>query len=124
MPTFPEVSLHRVCDDRDAGYRVLVDRHWPQGITFADAALDEWLRDIAPSTKLRRWYGHEGARFKEFARRYRVELRRPPASNAVQHLIELARTRKVTLLTATEDVDHSGARVLQQRLTSRASRSH
>lgn len=123
MPPRRDINLHRVYDDRDAGYRVLVDRLWPRGVTKADAALDEWLQDAAPSTELRRWYGHDVMRFEEFARRYRAELRQAPASLAVQRLIELAQTRTVTLLTATRDVEHSGARVLQERLTSRASRS-
>jgi uncharacterized protein YeaO (DUF488 family) len=118
-----DITLHRVYDRRDAGYRVLVDRLWPRGITRADAALGDWLQDVAPSTELRRWYGHDVARFEEFARRYRAELRLPPASNAVQRLIELAQSRTITLLTATRDVEHSAARVLQKHLTSRASRS-
>jgi uncharacterized protein YeaO (DUF488 family) len=123
MPLRHDISLHRVYEDRDAGYRVLVDRLWPRGLSFADAALDEWLRDVAPSTELRRWYHHDAARFEEFARRYRAELREPPASDAVKRLIAVAQIRPVTLLTATRDVEHSGARVLQERLTSRASRS-
>ena len=112
----PAIELLRVYDAirADAGYRVLVDRLWPRGVTKADVALDEWLKDAAPSTDLRRWYGHDVTRFDEFARRYRAELRRPPASDAVEHLIELSRTRSVTLLTATRDVEHSGARVLHQ----------
>jgi uncharacterized protein YeaO (DUF488 family) len=125
MPLRREIELRRVYDDTDrshAGYRVLVDRLWPRGITKADAALDEWLKEAAPSTDLRRWYGHDVARFEEFARRYRAELRRPPASVAVDHLFELARTHTITLLTATRDVEHSGARVLHQVVTSRASR--
>jgi uncharacterized protein YeaO (DUF488 family) len=120
------VHLQRVYGDGDrgnAGYRVLVDRLWPRGVTWADADLDEWLKDVAPSTELRRWYGHDVQRFAEFSRRYRVELRRPSASVALKHLIEVARTEPVTLLTATHDVEHSGARVLQARLTSRSSRS-
>lgn len=126
MPQRCDVHLRRVYDggDRgDAGYRVLVDRLWPRGITKADAALDEWLKDAAPSTELRRWYGHDVQRFAEFSRRYRAELRRPPASVALKHLVEVARREPITLLTATHDVEHSGARVLQKRLTSRASRS-
>lgn len=108
-------------DDRgDAGYRVLVDRLWPRGIKKADAALDEWLKDAAPSTELRRWYGHDPQRFPEFSRRYRAELRRPPASDAVDHLLGLAATRTVVLLTATGDVERSGARVLGDHLASRA----
>ena len=112
--------MYDLADDR---YRVLVDRLWPRGVTKADAALDEWLKDAAPSTELRRWYGHDVQRFEEFARRYRAELRRPPASIASEHLVELARTEPITLLTATRDVEHSGALVLDRRLTSRASRS-
>ena len=120
-----EIHVGRVYDTDDrtgAGYRVLVDRLWPRGMTKADAAVDEWSKDVAPSTELRRWYGHDVARFHEFARRYRAELRHPPASVAVQRLIELAKTRTIFLLTATRDVEHSGARVLQQSLTRRASR--
>jgi uncharacterized protein YeaO (DUF488 family) len=123
MPPLHDINLHRMYDDRDSGYRVLVDRLWPRGFTFADAALDEWLRDAAPSTELRRWYGHDVARFDEFARRYRAELRRPPASDAVRRLIEFAQIRTLTLLTATRDVEHSGALVLRDHLTSRSSRS-
>lgn len=126
MPQLREIRLRRIYDPGEpngAAYRVLVDRLWPRGVSKADAALDEWLRDAAPSTELRRWYGHDVSRFEEFARRYRAELRRPPASVAVSHLIELARHETIVLLTATRDVEHSGARVLQERLTSRASRS-
>jgi uncharacterized protein YeaO (DUF488 family) len=97
----------------EAGPRVLVDRIWPRGVRKVDAALDEWLKDVAPSTELRRWYGHEPERFEEFARRYRDELRRPPASQALAHLVDLCRPGGLTLLTATRDVDHSAARVLQ-----------
>jgi uncharacterized protein YeaO (DUF488 family) len=122
----PEVRLHRVYDaddPGDTGHRVLVDRLWPRGVTRADAALDEWLKDAAPSDELRRWYGHDVQRFEEFARRYRAELRRSPALAAVDRLIALTRTETVTLLTATRDVEHSGARVLRDHLIGRASRS-
>jgi uncharacterized protein YeaO (DUF488 family) len=112
-----------VYDDDAAGHRVLVDRLWPRGLTKAEAALNEWLKDVAPSTELRRWYGHHVERFDEFARRYRTELRQPPASIAVDRLIEIARTEPLTLVTATRDVEHSGARVVEHLLTSRASRS-
>jgi uncharacterized protein YeaO (DUF488 family) len=111
-----------VYDEAGEGYRVLVDRLWPRGVTKAEAALDEWLTDAAPSPELRRWYGHRVERFDEFARRYRAELRRQPASSAVERLVELANEQPVTLLTATRDVEHSGARVLQQVLTRRAAR--
>ncbi len=107
----PQLSIGRIYDRGGEGYRVLVDRLWPRGINKADARLDEWAKDATPSTELRRWYGHDPAKFEEFARRYRHELTAPPASEAVEHLRELARKQPVTLLTATRDLDHSGARV-------------
>jgi len=115
----PEVRRIHHDDAGPAGYRVLVDRLWPRGIRTADANLDEWLKEAAPSTELRRWYGHDPARFPEFARRYRAELRRPPASGAVDHLLRVGAIRSLVLLTATGDVEHSGARVLRDHLASR-----
>jgi uncharacterized protein YeaO (DUF488 family) len=118
-----DVELRRVYDDGGAGRRVLMDRLWPRGVSKIEAALDEWLKDVAPSIELRRWYGHRVERFEEFAHRYRAELRQPPASVALSRLVELIRTEPITLVTATRDVEHSGARVLEKLLSSRASRS-
>ena len=101
-----------------AGYRALVDRLWPRGVSKSQADIDEWIKDVAPSTELRRWYGHDTARFEEFARRYRDELTRSPAAEAVQHLVSIARRRRLTLITATRDVEHSGAVVLCEHLQS------
>lgn len=115
----PEVRRIYHDDSRTAGYRVLVDRLWPRGVKKSAADLDEWLKDAAPSTELRRWYGHDPPRFAEFSRRYRAELRRPPASGAVEHLLELVSSGPVVLLTATGDLEHSGARVLCDHLVSR-----
>jgi uncharacterized protein YeaO (DUF488 family) len=119
----PAFTLRRIYEDdlaRDS-YRVLVDRLWPRGIKKEDADLNEWAKDLAPSTDLRRWYGHEVAKFDEFARRYRDELSRQPCSTAVAQLRERATHVHVTLLTATKDLDHSGARVLYEHLLSRES---
>lgn len=113
------ITVRRVYDTgapRSRGCRVLVDRLWPRGVSKADADLDEWLKDVAPSTELRRWYGHEVSRFEEFARRYRAELAHPPASAAVEHLTAIAGREHLTLVTATRDVEHSGAEVLRQHL--------
>jgi uncharacterized protein YeaO (DUF488 family) len=101
------------------GYRVLVDRLWPRGISKRDAALDEWAKDLAPGSELRRWYGHDPARFEEFARRYRTELKQAPAREAVARLRAAARDNQITLVTATRDIEHSGARVLLDVLTGR-----
>ncbi len=98
------------------GYRVLVDRLWPRGVKKAEAAIDDWARDIAPSTDLRRWYGHRPDRFDEFARRYRAELAAEPAASAVTGLVTRLRQGPVTLLTATRDVERSGAAVLAEHL--------
>ena len=119
------VTLRRVYDadlTSDPGQRVLVDRLWPRGVSKAQAAIDEWLRDAAPSTELRRWYAHDVDRFDEFARRYRAELRRLPASRAVKHLLELRRAHPLTLVTATRDSQHSGAAVLLERVRRGAAR--
>ena len=120
----PEFVLHRMYEATPGptGCRVLVDRLWPRGITKHDAALSEWAKDAAPSAELRRWYGHEPRKFEEFARRYRDELARSPAADAVDLLRALARDRTVILLTATRDVEHSGARVLYDHLTARRPR--
>jgi uncharacterized protein YeaO (DUF488 family) len=94
------------------GYRVLVDRLWPRGISKASAAVNEWARDVAPSTDLRRWYGHDPAKFEEFAERYRDELRQRSAVTVLAGLRGRAQQTAVTLLTATRDIPHSGAQVL------------
>jgi uncharacterized protein YeaO (DUF488 family) len=101
------------------GQRVLIDGMWPRGVRKADAALDAWLRDVAPSRELRQWFGHDPARFEAFARRYREELAESPRAERVAQLLAWARAGRVTLLTATRDVAHSHARVLQDELRSR-----
>ncbi|GGV76064.1 MULTISPECIES: DUF488 domain-containing protein [Streptomyces] len=98
------------------GTRLLVDRLWPRGVSKEDAHVDEWLRDVAPSSELRRWYGHDPERFTEFRRRYRAELDDPEHRQAVARVRDLAARGKVTLLTATKDVDRSGAAVLAEWL--------
>ena len=114
-----DVDVVRVYADRGDTeiYRVLVDRLWPRGVTKHAAALDEWSADVAPSTELRRWYGHDPGKFLEFSRRYRAELTRPPASQAVSHLVDIAEARRLALVTATRDIEHSGALVLRDHLT-------
>jgi uncharacterized protein YeaO (DUF488 family) len=114
-------QLRRVYDDPspDDGMRVLVDRVWPRGLRKDAAHLDEWMKDVAPSTALRRWYGHRPERFVEFSRRYRAELADPQRAAIVDRLRELARQGQVTLLTATKDIDHSQAAVLMDLLHNR-----
>ena len=114
MATKRDVCVRRVYDqaeDRD-GFRVLVDHIWPRGVSKAKAALNEWCKDVSPSTELRKWYSHDPAKFEEFARRYRAELEDPERAEALQHLRELANGHRLTLLTATKNPDISQAAML------------
>jgi uncharacterized protein YeaO (DUF488 family) len=114
-----QIKYRRVYEEtspRD-GRRVLVDRLWPRGMRSEEAQVDEWLRDVAPSTELRKWYGHEPSRFTEFRRRYLDELGDSGHREAAGHLRDLADHDTLTLVTATKDVDHSQAAVLAEWLT-------
>ena len=102
--------------ERGDGYRVLVDRLWPRGIRKDEARLDDWCKNAAPSTELRKWYGHDPQRFAEFRRRYRAELRSGEGAAAVDHLRQVAARRTLTLITATKELDISGAEVLAELL--------
>lgn len=119
MTDRPRVRVRRIYDDPkpDDGSRVLVDRLWPRGVSKSGARLDEWCKDVAPSTELRKWYGHDPALFDEFARRYRAELEQSAPAAALAHLRELATDRGLTLLTATKEPEISEAAVLCQLLT-------
>ena len=114
MSTTADVRVRRVYGDTsdDDGVRVLVDRIWPRGMTKAKAALDEWCKDVAPSTELRKWYGHDPAKFDEFTKRYKAELKDPARAQALDQLRELAKGQRRTLLTATKAAEISEAHVL------------
>jgi uncharacterized protein YeaO (DUF488 family) len=101
------------------GTRILIDRLWPRGIKKADAAIDRWIKEIAPSNELRRWFGHRPERWPEFRRRYLAELRRHP--ELVEEIREAARAGPVTLVYAARDELHNDAVVLGALLTSKSS---
>ena len=113
-----EVKVGRAYDPPAPGdgTRVLVDRLWPRGLTKAKAQLDEWCKEVAPSTELRKWYHHDPAQFAEFTRRYRAELEEPGRCEALAHLRELANEGTLTLLTATRSPEISEAEVLAEML--------
>jgi len=113
-----EVRVKRAYEapEQDDGTRVLVDRLWPRGLTKATADIDEWRKDVAPSTELRKWYHHDPALCEEFTRRYHSELREAPRPDALAHLRELAKGGTLTLLTATKQPEISGAEVLAEVL--------
>lgn len=111
-----EVRLKRAYEPADPadGYRVLVDRLWPRGLSRERAGIDGWERELAPSTELRQWFGHEPRRFAEFRRRYLEELgeRRPVLAG----LRRRAREGPLTLVYAAKDTDHNDAVVLAEAL--------
>jgi len=110
------VQLKRAYETPSAsdGYRVLIDRIWPRGISREEARLQEWARELAPSTELRKWFGHDPARFKEFRRRYSHELHAQEPK--VQELRRRAREGTLTLVYGARDTEHNDAVVLAQIL--------
>jgi len=109
------VFLKRVYDSpaESDGERVLVDRIWPRGLTKVKARVDLWLKDVAPSTELRKWFGHDPEKWTEFKQRYRAELKNNPALSELQ---ELSRQGDITLVYAARDQLHNEAAVLKQIL--------
>ncbi len=99
---------------RDDGTRILIDRLWPRGVKKTDAAIDEWMKEIAPSTGLRKWFSHDPDRWQEFRRRYRAEIRQHPAE--FDRLRTLAERGRITLVFSAHDEAHNDAVVLKEAL--------
>lgn len=114
----PEISIKRIYEaaSADDGFRVLVDRVWPRGVTRDAAAVDLWMKDIAPSTELRKWFGHDPVRWEEFCSRYFAELEHLPA--LIEQLRGQARKGRLTLVYSARDEAHNQAVVLKQALDS------
>lgn len=116
-----KIDIVRVYDHdakvSEHAYRVLVDRLWPRGVAKADLEYDTWPKDVTPSTDLRKWYGHEPDRWKEFRRRYREELTVDPAATALAEVVKSAGRHRIVLLTAVKAVDRSAAEVLAEVLS-------
>lgn len=112
------IRIRRIYDEVDPheGARVLVDRVWPRGMRKEAAQLDSWTKELAPSTELRKWYGHDPDKFERFRDSYREELDSAAARAALQRLRDTARERGLSLLTAARDVEHSQAAVLAELL--------
>lgn len=114
-----DIRIKRVYEPAAAedGTRVLVDRLWPRGLKRDAAKIDLWVKDVAPSTELRRWFGHDPSRWSEFRKRYRAELAHNPGATAVVE--ELTKKRKpLTLLFGAKDSEHNNAVVLRDFLSS------
>jgi uncharacterized protein YeaO (DUF488 family) len=119
----PHVKLKRAYDTaaRSDGRRILVDRIWPRGIARAELCIADWIKDAAPSAGLRKWFGHEPARWPEFKRRYFQELDRHP--EALAPLVEKSRAGIVTLVFAAKDAEHNNAVALKEYLERRTPRA-
>jgi uncharacterized protein YeaO (DUF488 family) len=118
MSAHHRITVSRVYDtDPGDGKRVLVDRLWPRGFRKGDPRIDRWIREVAPSTELRKWYAHQPERFDEFASRYAAELQTPEGAAALAELRELIRAGSVTLITAARNLDGSHVAVLAKLLT-------
>lgn len=115
------VRLKRAYEDPEAadGYRVLVDRLWPRGVRKDALAIDVWMKEIAPDDELRRWFGHDLSRWKDFAARYRDELRRQPAAGLVDELVAQAKRGTLTLVFGAGDELHNQAVVLREMIDRR-----
>lgn len=113
-----DIRIKRAYDDPAThdGTRVLVDRIWPRGVAKDDLALDDWNKDVAPSTDLRKWYAHDPEKFEEFTKRYRAELDSDSGRDALGALKSAVTGKRLTLVTATKDVEHSQAAVLADLL--------
>lgn len=109
----PPITLKRAYEapSDDDGARVLVDRIWPRGVKKADLRIDAWLKDLAPSTPLRKWFDHDPARWDEFRARYHAELAQQP--DGLQRLLAMCRDGPVTLVFAAKDTEHSNATALK-----------
>jgi len=112
------VELKRAYEEADAndGTRVLVDRLWPRGLSKERARVDAWLKEVAPSDELRRWFGHDPDKFAEFRKRYEAELASESGKEAMAKLRELVKRGHVTLLFAARDMEHNNAVVLRDVL--------
>ncbi len=112
------VALKRAYDEPSAsdGTRVLVERLWPRGISRERAHIDIWLKDVAPSTELRKWFNHDAQKFQEFRRRYEIELKSEVAQEALTKLREIAKQGQLTLIFAARDLSLSNAIFLQDLL--------
>lgn len=110
------INLKRIYEEYSGedGYRILVDRLWPRGLSKEKAHLDLWLKDVAPSTELRKWFGHDPARWAEFQKKYIAELKTNPVLKTLKNILK--KEKNITLLYGARDTEHNEARVIQSYL--------
>jgi uncharacterized protein YeaO (DUF488 family) len=119
-----KIALRRAYEEPapGEGYRVLVDRVWPRGRRREDLAIDEWAKDVAPTPRLRRWFGHDPRRFEDFGERYRGELSSPAQRARLQQLLDAAGKGPLTLVYGAKDEAHNHAVVLREVLSGMSKR--
>lgn len=112
------IAIKRAYDpqNRADGTRILVDRLWPRGLRKQEAHVEKWMRDLGPSNELRQFFGHDPARWHEFHKRYLAELKRAEAAPWLSELVEIARSRTLTLVYSAKDHEHNQAVVLKELL--------
>jgi len=112
------IKLKRVYDlpELGDGRRILMDRLWPRGLKKEEARIDEWMKELAPSDKLRKWFSHDPAKWNEFKLKYMKELEEASKRNSIKKLAQKCRSEKVTLLYAAKDDQHNNAMVLKEFL--------
>jgi uncharacterized protein YeaO (DUF488 family) len=110
------IKIKRIYEEYsgDDGYRILVDRLWPRGVSKEKAHIDLWLKDVAPSTELRKWFGHDPAKWADFKKKYIVELKVNPAFITLKNVLK--KEKNITLLYGARDTEHNEARVIQSYL--------
>jgi uncharacterized protein YeaO (DUF488 family) len=110
------ITIKRAYDPTSSedGFRVLVDRLWPRGLSKEKLKIDAWMKEIAPSAELRKWYGHQPEKWPEFRKRYRAELQKPPARGLLEDLIQRARKGKVTLVIGARHPEHANGTVIAE----------
>lgn len=113
-----KIVVERVYEQSDSenAVRLLVDRLWPRGIRRDELPFDDWAKELAPSTELRKWYDHDTTRFDTFSAKYLAELDARPVREYMDRVTPTADTRPIVLLTASKDLDHSHASVLADYL--------
>lgn len=111
-----DIRIKRIYDDpaNNDGTRILIDRIWPRGVRKDDAKLDDWIKEIAPSTDLRKWFDHKEERFDKFSNKYKKELQDHP--DIIEELVKKAKNKRLTLLYGAKDENHNQAVVLKKFL--------
>ena len=110
------LRVKRVYERKEVGdgTRILVDRLWPRGLRSAEAGIDEWMKEVAPSDELRKWFAHDPEKWSEFKRRYAQELAAPAKAALLKRIAKLAASGNVTLVYAAKDTEHNNARALEE----------